>query len=394
MVELKMAQLKFRSHFLVILSGLFLSACANVPRDVFTQKEQSLAQVSGYSGIRTWGDGTLADFKRSGLSAPYASKRALRYLAISGGGSAGAFGAGLLVGWSKIGTRPQFDMVSGVSAGALIAPFAFLGSSYDEHLTHVFTSGIASKVSTPKWLPLGLLSAGLVDPEPLRKIINSYVDDAMLKAVAREHKKGRRLLIVTTNMDAERAVVWDMGKISVSGNSDSLSLFREILVASASIPGAFPPVLLNVTAQGRTFSEMHADGGTTIQVFTVPEGVLSKASSPKLAGFARSELYVLINNNLNPDFRLIKNDTLDVASRGFSTIVKAQTKGSLEATFAFTKRVGIGFNLAMIDYGIDYDKADPFNTPYMRELYKRGYDAAIEGRAWKTSLPVNASAVQ
>ncbi len=372
---------------LVVLAGLAMSACASAPRDSFSQMDTALAQVPGYSGIRTWGDGTPADFRRSGFTQPTAGDNTLRYLAISGGGSAGAFGAGLLVGLSKAGSRPQFNMVSGVSTGALIAPFAFLGPGYDAQLTQVFTSGIARDIATLKWLPAGLWGTGLLEPVPLRTMVEAYVDASMLEAVAKEHRRGRRLLVITTNMDAERAVVWDMGKIAASGNQNALGLFREVLVASASFPGAFPPVLLNVAAQGHSFSEMHADGGTTMQVFTVPEGILSQATSPHFVGRSRSELYVVINNTLRPDFQIIKNNTLDVAARGLSTMGKAQTRGSLEATFAFTKRVGMGFHLAAMDHAIDHDAADPFNTGYMQALYRQEFDAALAGRAWMSAPP-------
>lgn len=378
---------------LAALACLALCACAGVPRDSFSKSDTALAQVPGYSGIRTWGDGTPADFRRSGFTLPATADHTLRYLAISGGGSVGAFGAGLLVGLSKAGARPQFDMVSGVSTGALIAPFAYLGAGYDGQLTQVFTSGIAKDVATLKWLPAGLLGVSLLEPAPLRKIVNTYVDMAMLGAVAREHRKGRRLLVITTNMDAERAVVWDMGKIAASGQANALGLFRDVLVASASVPGAFPPVLLNVAVQEKSFAEMHADGGATVQVFTVPEGILSRASSPQIGGRSRSELYVLINNTLRPDFQIVKNDTLDVAARGVSSLVKAQTRSSLEATYAFTKRVGMGFHLAAMDHAIDHDAADPFNTGYMQALYRQGFDAAQAGRAWISALPAGDPAV-
>ena len=201
----------------------------------------------------------------------------ITYLALSGGGSGGAFGAGILTGWTTAGTRPTFDVVSGVSTGALIAPFAFLGSSYDPTLAELYTSGIAETLVRPRPI-IGLLGAALSDPAPLRRLVERYVTDDMLRKIAAEHSKGRRLFVVTTNLDAQRTVIWDMGAIAAHGHEQALVLFRNVLIASASIPAVFPPVMIEVTMNGKRFQEMHSDGGATTQLFTAPEDRIGHTS--------------------------------------------------------------------------------------------------------------------
>jgi hypothetical protein len=364
---------------------LILPACATLPRTEFTAREQQSAEVPGFKGIRTWGDGTPADFERNGVTLPSTDSHSVRYLALSSGGSGGAFGAGVLVGWTASGSRPVFDLVSGVSTGALIAPFAFLGSEYDRTLAEIYTSDVAGDVVQMRFLPAGLFGSGILRPEPLRHLVEKYADERLLVAIAREHRKGRRLLMVTTNMDAQRAVVWDMGKIAASGRPEALKLFRDILVASASVPAVFSPVLIDVQAGGKHFQEMHADGGPSIQVFTVPEGLLATASSRLLPKGTRADLYVVINNALIPEFKVTSNNTFAVGDRGLDTMIKSQTRGSLDATYAFTKRAGIGFHVASIDRAVPYNALDPFNADYVRTLFKLGYDQAISGQVWKTA---------
>jgi hypothetical protein len=358
------------------------AACTTLPRADFSAQEQRIAEVPGFKGIRTWGDGTPGDLQRDDFTLPQSSARTLHYLALSSGGSGGAFGAGVLAGWTAKGTRPTFDIVSGVSTGALIAPLAFLGSDYDQQLSDIYTSGAASSVFQTKLLPLGLLGSGLLQAEPLRRLIASYANEKLLAAVAREHRKGRRLLVVTTNMDAQRPVVWDMGRIAASGHPDALKLFRDVLIASTSIPAVFPPVLIDVEAAGRHIQEMHADGGTALQVFTVPEGLLTTLHPPL---GTRANLYVVINNALMPEFEVTANNTFAVGDRGVETMIKFQTRGSLNAIYAFAKQAGIDFHLASIDRAVPYDATDPFNLDYTRTLFKLGYDQALSGNVWRAA---------
>jgi hypothetical protein len=264
---------------LLALATLGAGCATLIPREVVPERLADEAELTGMPNIRVWGDasaesltallkaerletGALAEARRrSGQQSPE-----LNVVAISGGGDNGAFAAGLLVGWSDAGTRPDFDLVTGVSAGALVAPFVYLGRNRDAKLKEIFTKYTRSDIYSAG-IMTPLFGAGLVDSAPLENLIANYVDEPFLREVARERRKGRVLLIGTTNLDAERPVLWDMGRIAMSGHPQALGLFRKVLLASASIPGAFPPVRIKVRAEGRTYEELHVDGGVTQQVF-------------------------------------------------------------------------------------------------------------------------------
>ncbi len=192
------------------------------------------------------------------------------YLALSGGGADGAFGVGMLVGWTEAATRPEFDVVTGISTGAMIAPFAFLGSSYDRTLKEAYTTHEPWTIVREGGLSTILGEAALVDNSLLVGLIDQYVTPEVLSAVAREYRRGRRLYIGTTELDAQRPVVWDMGAIAIQGDANALRLFRKVLIASTSIPSVFPPVLFSVHRDGSTYDEMHVDGGVTREVFLFP----------------------------------------------------------------------------------------------------------------------------
>lgn len=306
-------------------------------------------------------------------------------LALSGGSDSGAYGAGVLNGWSASGSRPSFSVVSGVSTGALIAPFAFLGSSYDPVLRHLYTQTSAVEIFTARPLVGGLFGSSLADTGPFQRRISELVTPELLDAVAREHNRGRRLFVVTTNLDAQRAVVWNMGEIASRPRPASLDIFRQVLLASAAIPGVFPPVLIDVEANGRKFQEMHADGGTTTQILTVTEPLLiGKNTLPPGRTLA---LYVLINKKLNPEFSVVENSTLQIASRGFSTIIKSNTRSTIMSTYNFARQNRAKFNITYIgdDFQLKDDK--PFDPEYMRQLFNYGYERGLQKKAWIGTPP-------
>ena len=185
-----------------------------------------------------------------------------------GGGANGAFGAGLLKGWTESGTRPAFKLVTGISTGALIAPFAFLGSGYDATLEDFYTTITTKDIYRERsYFAILFDPSSMTDTTPLQKIVAKQVDENVLAAVAQAHRQGRRLFIGTTNMEAGKLVIWDMGAIAASGKPGALELFRKVMLASAAIPVAFPPVFIPVKAAGKEYEEMHVDGGTAAQVF-------------------------------------------------------------------------------------------------------------------------------
>lgn len=306
--------------------------------------------------------------------------------AVSGGADDRAFGAGLLVGWSDAGTRPDFDLVTGVSAGALIAPFVFLGREKDPELKEIFTKYSQQDIFT-KNIVSGLIGGpSLADSSPLARLIARYVDRQFLREVARERARGRILLVGTTNLDAQRPVLWDMGRIAMSNSPEALNLFRKVLLASASIPGVFPPVRIQVRVNGRTYDEMHVDGGVTQQVFVAPP-----ALSLKGAGFGAKPLirrvFIIRNGKISPEWQPVEASTLSITGRSISTLIKNEGLGDLYRIYATAERDHMDFNLAAIPADFKLKSPEPFDHKYMRALYDIGYRAGHVGYRWMKAPP-------
>jgi hypothetical protein len=278
------------------------------------------------------------------LNLAAASAAAPTYLALSGGGADGAFGAGVLSGWTASRTRPEFTIVSGVSTGALMAPFAFLGPSYDDVLRWLYTSGIAeSLVTSPNALNV-LFGSSLFSSQPLRKLVARFVDRPLLARIAAEYAKGRCLAVVTTDLDAQRAVVWGMGRIASYGSPAALELFRDVLTASASSPVVFPPVFIDADANGRSIREMHVDGAVKAPVFTLPEAFLLSNVQPESG--LRLNVYMLINNQIYPDFQVVPDRSTDIAVHAVSTMIKDQIRSVIFRTYEFAQeRLGVQSHL-------------------------------------------------
>lgn len=354
-----------------------LAGCASaVPRVPFTASEQTVAEVVGLKGVRAWTDGPSEGRLEKWLP----PTREITMLALSGGSDSGAYGAGFLNGWSASGARPSFSIVSGVSTGALIAPFAFLGPAYDPVLRSLYTQTSASDVFTVRPVVAGLFGSSFADTSPLQRRISELVTPELLAAIAREHARGRRLYVITTNLDAQRAVIWNMGEIASRPHPNSLAVFRQVLLASAAVPGLFAPVLIDVEAGGRRFQEMHADGGTITQFLSVTERLLV-GSRPLPRGISLTQ-YVLINKKLAPEFAVVDNKTLQIVSRGFATIIKANTRSSVLNTFNYARHNRVRLRLTYIgtDFTLKDDK--PFDPGYMRALFDYGYRQGVSGTSW------------
>jgi hypothetical protein len=369
-----------RRPLTVAVCALAIGGCSAAPRAPYTQAEQAAAIVPGIPDARLWADDpTVGTARRSVVSRVRVEQPTV--LALSGGGADGAFGAGLITGWSARGTRPKFTIVTGASAGALIAPFAFLGSSYDETVRSVFANGEMTNLLQFEGLA-GLFGAGLFKTAPLRELIARHVDAGMLAAVAREHQGGRRLYVVTTNLDVQRTAIWDMGKIAASGDHKALDLFRDVLTASASIPGVFSPVLIDVEAEGRRFAEMHVDGSVTANILIVPEAMLITGTA-LFPPDARPTVYIVINGKVAPYFEVVKASTLSIVTRSFETSVRANTRNTLIASYQFAKSRKWGFNLASIDPDYPNATTQGFDPVYMQHLFEYGYQRGKAGRLWQ-----------
>jgi Patatin-like phospholipase len=258
--------------FAGIWIAVLLVNCSSFPRKSFTREQQDLAGIPGIADARIWADDPAGLSRTAPFSDGQRKRTSIDVLALSGGGAEGAFGAGLLVGWTEAGNRPEFSIVSGTSSGALIAPFAFLGVLHDPTLRDLFTSGIAETLLRVDGLN-AIFGSGVFKTERLKLLVAHYIDENLLHLVAAQHRRGRRLFVVTTNIDAQRTAVWNMGAIAASDYSERLQLFRNILVASASAPGLFAPAHIEVQAGNTLFQEMHVDGAVTSNVLAAMANV-------------------------------------------------------------------------------------------------------------------------
>ena len=302
----------------------------------------------------------------------------------------GAFGAGILCGWTKAGTRPQFKLVTGISTGALMAPFAFLGSAYDKQLEKFYTTISSEDIYQPYGPVTILLSLAnlkalpsMADSRPLTRLVARVIDADLLHKVAQEHLKGRRLLIGTTQLDAQRLVIWNMGAIAASGHPQALELFRKIMVASASIPAMFPPQNFEVEAAGNNFQEMHVDGGTRVQV------MLYESSIRFLTVTSRRprRLFIIRNEQVHPEWQNVKPQLKYIAIRTIDTLLKSQGVGDLFRLYVFAQRDQFDYNLAYIPPDFTPRPTSTFDTAYMNKLFQLGYQLACCGQPWRKYPP-------
>ena len=327
------------------------------PRTTFTAAEQSAAIIPHIPDARFYADSEVA-YLRTLPTAPGP------WLILSAGGEDGAFGAGLLNGWTATGHRPEFALVTGVSTGAMIAPYAFLGPAYDAALRDAYTTLNAADI-----FEVGGKGESMADTWPLRELLAKRITPDLLKAIAAEHARGRRLFILTTNIDAGRPVAWDIGAIASRADDQALELVRKIILASISIPGAFPPVMIEAAADGRRFSELHIDGGLAGQFYLAPDSLLASTSKTRLPA---TDIYIVANMKLTPEFALAERSLSGILGRTVSIATKYAIRGGIEQAFAAAKRDGIGFHLAYIDQAFDAPSRGAFDTDYMKALYEAG----------------------
>ena len=341
-------------------------------RTPFTAEEEDAAVIPGIPDARVWGD-SAAGFAR------LLSTTAGPWLAISGGGSDGAYGAGVLTGWTEAGTRPEFAVVTGSSIGSLIAPFAFLGPRYDEEIRKNFTTIAAADIFEDR-----VTRDSLFDHWPLKRIIEQRVTPKLLSEIAAEHARGRRLFVATTNLDAGRRVLWNMGAIAARGDDKALKLFRDVLLASCSIPGFFSPIGIEVESNGKRFEEMHNDGTLTAPFFAIPESMIAAGgtSRPPLA-----QLYVIVNSKLGPEFQMPSRTIPGVLGRSIAVALTAALRAEVMLIQVAAQRHGIALHIAYVDSAFNVPSRGPFDGKYMQALYDFGVTAGKKGTAFEKAVP-------
>jgi hypothetical protein len=385
---------------------LILSACSTLGSHIAVPSVlSSPAVVDGFpENIRFWADEPPA-FADSIITERINAYRAahadyyrahgtyppLNYLAISGGANDGAFGAGLLSGWSASGTRPDFELVTGVSAGALIAPFVFIGPRYDGELQSLFTTTSSDGIAESNLL--GVLSAltgglSITNSRPLADKISKTVTPEVMAEVAAQHRKGKRLFIATTNLEAQRGVIWDIGAIASSGNPNALKLIHQIILASASVPGFFQPVFIDVQAGGKHYTEIHVDGGVVSQLFIYPIRIPRSVVDQFLRNHLERHLYVIRNGKAVPEYQSLKPNFFALSRRSIETLTKYDGLGDLYRLYLMSKRDGIDYHVIYIPESFSEESRELFDPAYMRKLFDAG--EAIGKRAvipWAESPP-------
>jgi hypothetical protein len=384
-------------HFVIGgIAALALVGCGNLPRNPVPVDQIDNAKVPGMSAVRTWGGEVSDHFQRDLVQSIHDEKgldyiehedgtRGYMALAVSGGGAFGAFGAGFVNGWTDAGTRPVFKLVTGISAGALVAPFAFLGAEYDRQLKEAFTT-----ISDDNIFTLSIGSDAMTDTAPLFELISRYVDGAFLEAVAVAHAEGRRLYIGTTNLDAQNLVVWNMGAIARHGGARALDLFRKVMLASSSIPIAFPPVLIDVESDGQVYDEMHVDGGVVTQVFfygfTLDLDAAVREANPEIPR-SKGRVYLLRNDFLRPRPSETKRTLIDITDRTLNTMVRSMSWGDLYRVYAITREREMDFSFAVIPGDFEWEGEEMFDQKEMNRLFELGYRLAKSGYAWQKAPP-------
>lgn len=377
----------------MVLLCVTASACVE-QRDVLPEEVLSQVEVASFENttIRVWGDLQESEIEQARIpkERPFlksykdatTGKDRQDFLVLSGGGAKGAFGAGLLNGWTTSGTRPEFAIVTGVSTGAIIAPFAFLGSQYDGLLTEFYTTYSTKDLVRPK---LGGLFAGssAADSKPLADLIAKYITPIVMKRIGEEYRGGRFLLVGTTNLDAQRPVIWNMGEIALRGDRVALELFRKVILASVAIPGAFPPVLINVNAAGSSGEELHVDGGTTDNAILLPAQLGFGNADTGEAEQVERRVFVVINSNLSPKSKLVRASTLKIAERSINTLIQQQTSGDVLRLFNFARENDIAFNYTEIPDDFDEKSEELFDPKFMKALYDLGFRQGSAGGRWR-----------
>jgi hypothetical protein len=381
---------------------LAFTACGTIPsRNPLPQQEDRLAEIPGLTAeARFWGDeAPELLLERLRTWTPEQIKKFVptwygktpHYLAISGGGQDGAFGAGLMNGWTASGRRPEFQIVTGVSTGALSAPFVFLGPDYDDELKEVYTKNRTSDlVEFRPWTVIATSDAAL-DTDKLRAVIAGYIDDEMIRRLTEEYRRGRRLLIGTTNLDAARPVVWNITFIAASDYKDKRNLIVDVLLASASVPGAFPPVLIKINANGETYDELHVDGGAISQVFIYPSSLDLAALLKRMEVHEPFNVYIIRNSKLKPTWKPVDPGIFRITATSISSLIRTQGLGDLSTIYLLTQRDGGNFRLAYVPDDFDVEPKEQFDPEYMNALYQVGYEMAKDGIDWWEQPPATAT---
>jgi predicted acylesterase/phospholipase RssA len=309
----------------------------------------------------------------------------LSILALSGGGAGGAFGAGAVAGLTHTGVRPAFDVVTGVSAGALVAPYAFLGPTWDAQLLDAFTGIAGDNLLQSRGLGV-VFGSSVYSGRPLRQLIDTYVSDEMIRAIADEAAKGRLLLVATTDVASGEPVVWDLGAIAKNGGPSARTLFSDVLVASASVPGMFPPVIIRVAENGLIHDQAHVDGAATVPFFVPPALLQRTRTAP---GTGRAAVFVIVDGSLSEAARTTRLTARAILSRSIRVGLSQLLLTNLELTAATAQLEGADLQYSSLPAGYPLPDEFDFSASIRRPLFRYGYRCAESGRLWTAFPPAD-----
>jgi len=402
-VSFSLIDRRFLARFLLAVSILIITACAKeLVRTPVPAELEEVAEVVDMPGVRVWGDIPSQEFQADIVQSirdevanlfPRGPNEAFQYsaLSLSGGGDHGAFGAGILKGWSESGTRPRFKIVTGTSTGAFIAPFALLGPEYDAALEEVYTQVTADEVYRMKSILGAYWRESLADNQPLRDRVKEYVTDEVIDAIAVAHNNGQRLLIGTTNLDAQRPVIWNMGAVANSKHPEAYAMFRKILVASAAIPVLFPPTFIDVEAEGEFYDEMHVDGGTVGQMFFFGFTIDWRAVLQEISGdqepIDNSVLYTIISGDIDSHYDAVERRLVPIADRVTKTMIKVSAWSALYRMYMHAQIGGYDFKYVSLPKAYKPFTDVPYDPEEMRRMFRIGNKMGLEGDAWLLTPP-------
>lgn len=375
-----------RAAILAMLCAVLVLGCASTPRLPASGERLNLASPVGFPSPVRIVDASPDAFRVHSAEVVNRLRAAanvgdINVLALSGGGAGGAFGAGALVGLSRSGARPVFHLVTGVSTGALIAPLAFLGPDWDPELREAFARNGGEHLLKRRLLGL-IFGTALYDGKRLVSLVDHFVTDRLIIAVAEEARRGRMLLVETTDLDKEEPVIWDMGAIATRGGPDARQLFRDVLVASASIPGVFPPVMIRVESDGKSYDELHVDGSTTLSMFIAPE--MAAVVPEAFAGAARIQVYVIVNGQLGATPKTTRVGSLDILSRSVDANLLHNNRAAVALAYNVARAHGMTFQLTAIPDGYPYRGPLDFHPGEMSALFEFAAACAARGQLWLT----------
>ena len=385
----------------IVFVLIFLVSCGMPSRNALPKHFVDEAEIAGLTGIRDWGDEHSVEFQEDlihSMEQYLATKPegfkyeddTLNILALSGGGSYGAFAAGVLNGWDASGTRPPFKLVTGISTGSLIAPFAFLGGEYDHKIGQLYTSINTNDIMKRKsvW-SIATGTPYVSDNSPLYELMERYIDEKMLREIAKAHSEGRRLYIGTTNLDAQRLVIWNMGAIASSGHPGALELFRRVMLASAAMPVAFPPSMIEVQAGGSTYDEMHVDGGVSVEVFFYGDLIDLDKGREALNIKNRPEvrIYIIRSGRIRHQYKEVDMSIFHIAGKSLGSLTSNQAIGDLYRIYTIAQRDEIDYNLASVPTDYVSTPKEPFDPDDLQKLYDLGYNMAVSGYPWDKYPP-------